>query len=112
MGLLRKSDGSPSDLLEKWYPNGYKSEWQATPVGMTAEVIDAMTGGIDLDPGFAALQARVAVLEQKLAALETEFGLHDNNGKHWTGQEIDTRAETVADTKVTAHTDAYTHTPV
>jgi hypothetical protein len=98
---------------------------------MTADVIDSLTGGIDLDPGFAALQARVTVLEQKLAALETEFGLHDNNGKHWTGAEIDGRAQAIVDThnsdaphkseadinglidtKVTEHTNAYTHTPV
>lgn len=106
MGLIRNPDGTPSDLIKKWFPLGWKSKNQATPIGLTAEVIDALSVGST--PDLSALQAQVAKLQKDLSDLQTVVALHDNNGMHWTGQQIDDRAQALVDT----HTNAYTHTPV
>ena len=109
MGLIRNPDGTPSDLIKKWFPLGWKSKNQATPIGLTAEVIDALSVGST--PDLSALQAKVAKLEKDLSDLQTAFALHDNNGMHWTQQQIDTRAAAVADVKIAEHETENTHTP-
>ncbi|MFM1900887.1 MAG: hypothetical protein RLZZ216_1463 [Cyanobacteriota bacterium] len=47
-----------------------------------------------------ALEAKIAALEQKVDGLQaeldtltTELGLHENNGEHWTQEQIDARVD-------------------
>ena len=82
-----------TDLLAKWFPAGYKSKFQAAPVGLIEDAIN-LSGGTGPDYG-----AEIAALTAEVEALKVELALHKNNGEHWVADDIDTRI----DTKVAEH---------
>lgn len=83
----------PIAALKRWFPEGVKSKMQAVPVGLLEECLaDGGTALSTLPPSaeheLGHMAQAIAQLSDRVKQLESEFGLHDNNGKHWTQQQI------------------------
>lgn len=65
--------------------------------GLVVSISGALQEEID-NIGTSALERRIVTLEEEVTRLQAELSLHENNGLHWTGQQIDQRAQSLIDT--------------